>query len=299
VNPVDQELLYVGIDGGGSKCKSTIISASGHIRGVGTAGPANVVRNFEQSIASILESVSLAIEDAGLDLDCMSELIAGAGLAGVNLSHGHAAISRWKHPFKKFYIATDLYMACISAHAGKDGAVIVTGTGSCGIASVNGTITTLGGYGFATGDTSSGAWVGAQAVRHSLKSADDLAPKTRLLDAIYQHLNVDSPLAVAEILNDAPPSVFAKIAPLVFDMSEQGDDIATGIIQTGAEYINALARKLLEKKPPRFSMIGGMSERLFPWLDHDVQEKLSPAMEQPEMGAIYFAKQQYSLLCKG
>ena len=37
-------------------------------------------------------------------------------------------------------------------------------------------------------------------------------------------------------------------------------------------------------------MIGGLSEPLQDWLDKDVVENVKPAMQPPEMGAVYFAQ---------
>ena len=38
-------------------------------------------------------------------------------------------------------------------------------------------------------------------------------------------------------------------------------------------------------------MIGGLSEPLKAWLDKDVVEHVKPAIQPPEMGAVYFAQQ--------
>jgi glucosamine kinase len=38
-------------------------------------------------------------------------------------------------------------------------------------------------------------------------------------------------------------------------------------------------------------MIGGLAPRLIPWMEKDIAEHLSPALFQPEFGAVYFARQ--------
>ena len=287
------DTLFLGIDGGGSKCKAKLQSASGNIVGVGVSGPANVARSIEVSIHSILESAALAAEDAGLTKDCFPDLIVGAGLAGLNLPAGQEAFNNWQHPFKKMYATTDLQIACAAAHGGEDGAVIITGTGSCGLVSVDGKVETLGGHGFVAGDKGSGSWIGAEAIRRSLRAADGLAKKTELFAHICDMLSVQDALGITESLMAATPTQYAKIAPLVFEMAEQGDEVAIDIIKSAANYIDLLARKLLEKNPPRLSMLGGVSQRIKPWLSSDVQASLSEPKNQPESGAIFFARQAY------
>ncbi|MFT5296315.1 MAG: glucosamine kinase, partial [Colwellia sp.] len=124
--------IFLGIDGGGSKCKAILMSNDNKILGTGIAGPANPLHGYEQAINSIAESAKLALKNAGIDESELGNIIAGVGLAGVNLPVLFEQMSNWQHPFKKMYLATDLLIACLGAHDGKDGAVMITGTGSCG-----------------------------------------------------------------------------------------------------------------------------------------------------------------------
>ena len=61
-------------------------------------------------------STQLAIQDAGLNLDRVNDVVAGIGLAGVNLPGLYQQIQDWHHPFKKMFLTTDLHTACIGAH---------------------------------------------------------------------------------------------------------------------------------------------------------------------------------------
>lgn len=82
----------------------------------------------------------------------------------------------------------------------------------------------------------------------------------------------------------------------MFTAAEQGDAVALGIVKQGAAFINQIALKLFELSPPRFSMIGGLAYKLVPYLDKNVQQALTPALAAPEFGAVWFARQQQSLL---
>ena len=55
--------------------------------------------------------------------------------------------------------------------------------------------------------------------------------------------------------------------------------------------MSKLAHRLLENKPPRLSMIGGLAEPLNKWLDPDIAKLVENPIQPPEMGAVYFAQQ--------
>ena len=56
-------------------------------------------------------------------------LVAGLGLAGVNVLRFIKTLINWQHPFAAMYVTTDLH-GLYWCHRGADGAVIITGTGS-------------------------------------------------------------------------------------------------------------------------------------------------------------------------
>jgi glucosamine kinase len=286
--------LYIGIDGGGSKCRATIYTAEHQQLGTGVAGRANPLHGLEQTFLSITESTQLAIADAGLAASASQHLVAGIGLAGVNVSHYYQQIANWQHPFKAMFLTTDLHTACIGAHNGADGAVIITGTGSCGYAHVGGNTICLGGHGFALGDKGSGAWLGLKAAEHVLLALDGFACTTSLTERLLSHFNAVDAMGIVKQLAGQSSSAYAKLARLVLSCAQDGDAVAISIVKEGAEYICELARKLFAINPSRFSMIGGLVEPLYPWLDEDVARKISPSLSPPEFGAFLFAQKQFN-----
>lgn len=292
----DNKEFFLGIDGGGSKCKAIIVDANNNILGTGISGPANPLHGYEQAINSITESAELAIKDAGLTDIKLADVIAGVGLAGVNLPALFEQMSNWQHPFKQMFLATDLLIACLGAHQGQDGAVMITGTGSCGFSYVDGHPYTLGGHGFPHGDKGSGAWFGFQAANHVLMSLDGLKEKSIINDKLLSLLKVKNGLEMVEAIAGKPAAFYAKMANLVFDAAEEGDSVAKSIVDEGAAYISGVARQLEKQNPPRISLIGGLTPRIKPWLDQDVKDKLEEPLCPPEVGSVIYAQQQLALL---
>lgn len=286
---------FLGIDGGGSKCKAIIVDANNKVLGEGISGPANPLHGFEQAINSITESAEIALANSGLTVS-LNDLTAGVGLAGVNLPALFEKMSNWQHPFGRMFLATDLLIACLGAHNGSDGAVMITGTGSCGFSYVKGHPYTLGGHGFPHGDKGSGAWFGFQAANYVLMSLDGLKAPTSMNEKLLALLNVKDGLEMVEVIAGKPAAFYAKMANLVFDAAEDGDDVAQEIVKEGAEYISGIARQLLKQQPPRISLIGGLTPRIKPWLDDDVNKLLQEPLSPPEIGSVIYAKQQLALL---
>ncbi|MDX3775764.1 BadF/BadG/BcrA/BcrD ATPase family protein [Chromatiaceae bacterium AAb-1] len=283
-------VLYLGIDGGGSKCRAVLVNGYNNVLGEGVSGPANPLRGMDVATASVLDAAQQALEQASLPQSALSQLIVGAGLAGVNLPYYYRQFMQWQHPFAALHLTTDLHIACLGAHGGEDGAVIICGTGSCGLASVNGQLLEIGGHGFPFGDNGSGAWFGLQMLHHVLRSLDGLAPATIMTAALQQAVGQQSTLDLAAYFMNASPTTYAKYAPLVFRCAVAGDITARQIVEQGAAYINEIAQRLLQLQPSRLSLIGGVSEQLQPYLSDDIRAVIRPALQLPEFGAVSFAR---------
>ncbi|MFI2811674.1 MULTISPECIES: N-acetylglucosamine kinase [Microbulbifer] len=287
----DRELLYIGIDGGGSKCRASVVDSDNRVLGTGVAGPANPLHGYAQTIDSVVRSASLALADAGLSADLLGELVAGVGLAGVNMPSLYNKMASWSHPFRKMYLTTDQHSACLGAHRGGEGAVIIAGTGSCGYAWVGGRAEVLGGHGFPHGDKGSGAWMGMEAVKYLFLALDGLAEDSQLKDELLRVLESSDANDVFEKIGGKSSSHYARLAVQVVECAEAGDPVASAIMRDGASYISDLADKLLEFNAPRLSIIGGLAPRLRPWLAPHVVERLADPLDPPEIGCVHFAQQ--------
>jgi len=287
-----KQALFIGIDGGGSKCKATIVDADNNILGSGVAGPANPFHGFEQATDSIVASARLALSDAGLSLSEMPRLIAGIGLAGVNLPSLMSKMKQWQHPFKQLFLTTDLNIACLGAHNGEDGAILITGTGSCGYSNIDGDEFFIGGHGFPHGDKGSGAWTGLEAVSYVLRSLDGLEVDSLMNQQMLDKLQCSNFLELIEVVAKKPANFYASLAYIAFDAAKKNDPLALSIVQDGADYMSAVANKLWANNPQRMSLIGGLTPVIMPYLEPTIAARLSQLKSPPEIGAVIFAKQQ-------
>ena len=281
---------YLGIDGGGSKCRARLETYDGRLLSTGYSVSANPLEGVNHSIKAILKATNNALTLAGVSDINLKDTTVGLGLAGLALPNLRLELQRWKHPFRKIYMTTDQHIACLGAHNGKDGAVIIAGTGSSGCSSVGGKIIEYGGHGFPLGDKSSGAWLGLKALQNSLLSENSLGRQTMLTELLFQWFEVKENSAIISKIARGLPSDYAKLAPLVFEAAKQNDEVAVEIIQDGAAYINQMAREILKTSPPRFSILGGLGETMKHWLHEEVSSHLQDPLHNAEYGAILFAQ---------
>lgn len=292
ISILENDSIYLGIDGGGSKCKAILVNTlTGEVIGTGLAGPANPFNDYNQTINSIVDAASKALIDANYCETNINRLEVGVGLAGVNLPKIMTKMQQWSHPFKAMFVTTDLHIACLGAHDGLDGAIMISGTGSCGFSDINGHVKMIGAHGFPHGDKGSGAWLGLQVVKQVLLSLDGLSKPTLMSQLLLEKISCNDGLEIVAAVAKQTSSFFAKLAFIVFEAAEQDDELATSIVQEGANYMSNVARCLWQDKPPRMSLIGGLTPKLTSWLDTDVRENLSQPIHSPEMGAVIYAQQ--------
>lgn len=282
--------LFLGIDGGGSKCKARLVDAAGNLLGEGLAGPANAFQDRRQACQSIVESARCALGAAGLPDATLDQLAVGAGLAGVNIPRVAGEMGDWQHPFGQFYLGTDIHIACLAAHGGEEGVVIVAGTGSVGYSTRGGV--SYGAHGFPLGDKGSGAWLGLEAMKAVLLALDGLGPDTGLSTRVESQLGARG-LDLVDAMAGASQRDYGALAPLVLQCAEQGDPVARGIVEEGASYLSDMAAKLLSGSEAALCMLGGLGEKLQSWMRPEVAARIVCPLGQPDEGAVRFAVESF------
>ena len=200
----------------------------------------------------------------------MAQIHAGIGIAGLGRKGARAGLQAMAHPFASLSLVNDGVAACLGAHSGQDGAIVIAGTGSVGLGFVEGRDLRVGGYGFPISDEGSGADLGLKAVQIALHAHDGRTARTALLSEVMARFSDDPTEAVAW-MDTATASDYAAFAPMVLRHADQGDPAGRRIVQAAAEQIDTLVRTLFEKGAPRVWLLGGLSSPLEPWLAPDVR----------------------------
>ncbi|MBZ9951597.1 N-acetylglucosamine kinase [Mesorhizobium sp. BR1-1-15] len=280
---------FLGVDGGGTGCRARVEDAEGTVLGQGLSGPASTRLGIDMAWASVAKAFGAAIEEAGFGAAESARIHAGIGLAGIGRKGALEALRAIAHPFASIDFVSDGVAACLGAHSGQDGAIVIAGTGSIGLGFVEGRDLRAGGYGFPISDEGSGADLGLKAVQLALRAHDGRHERTALLAEVMQRFENDPMQAVAW-MDRASATDYAALAPMVMRHADQGDPAGRRIVQKAAEQIDTLVRVLFEKGAPRVALLGGLASPLEPWLAPDVRRRLKAADGDAVSGAIILAR---------
>lgn len=280
--------MFIGLDGGGTSCRARIEDHNGRYLGSGVAGAATTRLGVESSLAAMTKASLAAAQDAGLGPDALASMHAGAGLAGFGRQGIQEQLGAARHPFRSLVFASDAWIACLGAHDGQDGGIVIAGTGSIAFAIVNGREHRIGGYGFPISDEGSGAEIGLHAIRLSLRAHDGRIAHTSLSHDLMSRFSND-PLAVIAWAERASATEFASFAPRVLEHAENGDALAIRIVTNAAGQIGAMVSSLAGLSP-RVCLLGGLAAPLRRWLEPRVEQILTAPVHDAVAGALLLAR---------
>lgn len=282
------ETLYLGVDGGGTRCRARLETADGRVLGQGISGPASMRFGIEAASASILGAAREALAQAGLTEEALANTYAGIGLAGTGHIGARQALETWQHPFAKAWFEGDGYLAWLGAFGGDEGGIVVCGTGSIGITYKGATIR-VGGYGFPVSDEGSGAHIGLNAIRYSLRTLDGRAKQTAFAREILDSFSLD-PAVVIRWSETASPTDYAAFAAVVIKHASAGEPAATTLLRDAAAHIAGLAEAVLEHGAPRVALVGGLVEFIRPYIPAATATRLTEPQADAIAGGIMLAR---------
>jgi glucosamine kinase len=262
----------------------------------GTAGSANVRLGVEQSFASVHEATVQCMSGAGLSSRDFDQVVACLALAGATEPSQLEAARAREHPYRKAVFVTDAEAACIGAHGGRNGGVIVIGTGSIGWAELNGRQYRVGGWGWPISDEGSGAWLGCEALRRALWAYDGRIAWTPLLRSLFARFRSD-PHAIVAWMTDALPKDFASFAPEIIEHACANDRVAVELLRLAGGHIDALARMLVAVGAGRLSLVGGLAASIEPRLADATRRHLVAPRGDALAGALQLAREAAESLC--
>jgi glucosamine kinase len=281
--------FYLGIDAGGTRTRAKLVSESGDTLGVGEAGPANTRIGLENSIREVESAAMQAVEVADLSAKNVGAIRAGLGISGLNRRGALEGLRAHKFPYTSIRFASDAAIACLGAHAGEDGGVVIVGTGSIGFARVAGETVIVGGYGFPISDEGSSADLGLRAIQQSLWARDRRIPHSPMTREILERFS-DSAGEIVAWMDTATATDYGYFAPLVMEHASQGDSVAEPIVQDAARAVDRLIRVLFDRGAPHCSLVGGLSETLYHWLAAGLRKRLREPIGDSLDGALLLAR---------
>ena len=291
---VTRGTLYLGVDGGGSRCRARLEDERGAVLGEGLSGPATTRLGVDKAWRSIMRACTAAAEHAALERADFARMHAGIALAGLGRRGAEAALNEIAHPFASVRFISDGLAACLGAHSGANGAIVVAGTGSIGVGLINGRELRFGGYGFPISDEGSGADIGLQVIRRALRAVDGRGETSPLLQEVLGAFDDDAYQAVAWS-EQATATDYAAFGPMVLRHAMQGDPIGRRIVERAADAIGDLLDLFLRQGIDQLSLVGGLSDAIVPWLTPDLRARLKAPKGDAVAGALLVARRRFDV----
>ena len=224
----------IGVDGGGTRGRAWAAQVD-HDPATPPRGNVVIDRScnpyavgVEAAAEALLALIEATWRAAGREHVSLAEAFVTIGLAGVDREAERTAMTAALHAGglapERLELLGDAWIALEGAlPAASSGpatrVLLVSGTGSVAVA-VAGTVRArVGGWGSRVGDEGSGAWLGIEAVRGTLRTLDGRDREGALARAVQRAWGAGADALVGRA-RTATPGDFAALAPLVLDAGE-------------------------------------------------------------------------------
>lgn len=236
--PAESQRLFLGVDGGGTKTRAVVVDAAGIERGAATGAGANPHRaGVERAVEAITATATEAARLAGARLPLAA---AWLGLSGLDAPADYAALApRLASLAGATHLVNDAELL-LAALPMQVGVALIAGTGSIAVGrNAAGATTRVGGWGHALGDEGSGYALGGAALVAAARAADGRGEPTILLERILSAWGLaEARQLIARVYAGADGGAtapVAQVATVVLQAARDGDAVAQGIVQRGAD----------------------------------------------------------------
>ena len=261
-------MYYLGIDGGGSQTRALVCDGSGQVFGRGLSGPSNP-RTATESM--LRENLLSAIQQAVSGIKIARVHAAYFGVAGATDPINQELILQIAHDFfqhqaPKITVGNDMEIALEGGLSGAPGLVLIAGTGSASYGrNAAGKTAQCGGWGDLVDDAGSGSWIGLEALQTLVRQADGRLPKSSLMNAVVHFLGIEGMSDFKARIHDQglARNERARLAPIVIDLAQSGDLLATQIVSRAVQELCRLVKivnQKLELPRPSICLCGGLMQ---------------------------------------
>jgi N-acetylglucosamine kinase len=305
---LNNDLMAIGLDGGGSHTVGLIVDGDGREMGRAQAGPCNHqsvgVEAAQRALAEAITSARRAAHDPPLAAACL-------GMAGLDRDEDLRLIRQMVEPLLPgvvIEIVHDADIALAAATGGqRHGVVVIAGTGSIAVGvDATGRRARAGGWGHLLGDEGSGYDIARRGLNAATRAYDKRGPATRLTERLVTASGAASleDLANRVYLDGWTVGQVAALAPVVLAEADAGDALADEIVTRAAHELALAARAVivaLEFEDQAFDLVlsGGLlkgSPRLVDGLRRELRAIAPNAsvdllQNEPAYGAALIALQ--------
>lgn len=255
--------MVAGIDGGGTKTILEFCGLDGAFLEQRLFGPFNLNSIGKEQFQKLTEDIFQVITEAG---ECEAVCFGAAGISNPVVSSIIYDAAKNQGYTGKLLLKGDHEIALYGATGGKEGGILIAGTGSiCTGRNLLGETARAGGWGHLVDDVGSGYSLGRDALSAVFCAYDGREKETSLTEMIMEEWSVsDIGSLIYTIYGKNDKSVIAALSQLVEKAGRMGDEAALKIIDKNGkaltELVKAVYTRLDGGKNRKFglSLMGGL-----------------------------------------
>lgn len=175
-------------------------------------------------------------------------------------------------------VTSDVVSAHAGALGGREGVLLIAGTGAAALGVDGDGIRLVDGWGPELGDFGSGSWFGREALRAVLRASAGLGPRTVLTDLVREPVGAIDDIQRWLAHDGHLARRLASLAPLVLDAAADGDPKAVEIAHDAARLLVASA-VAASSRSHDVALHGGLTEHA--WFRGRLEEGLHAAGRTP------------------
>lgn len=234
-------MLSLGIDGGSSSAKWTLIDESGAIKSKGSSNPidGHLYRVESQ------EKMKIFLLELKQELGAFKPDRITIGITGLGSVEKIEDYFLGAFPGSKLSIGTDVALAYRSEFKDGEGIYLYAGTGSIAVHITKaGEEISIGGWGYLLGDEGAGYWIGRAALRHLIVQIEELSALDELSTSISEAVGGKDWPTVRQFVYSKDRSAIAGLTPIVAKCATNGSKSAVAILDEASSHLAELALRM-------------------------------------------------------
>ena len=295
----DRSCYYIGIDAGGTRSRLTVWKMENGERTAFQGGPLNICSASQEEIKTTMFDL---LEKA---IFCAGTLCRGIGIGAAGFSNPRTEpffreIVREYFPAVPIVIDSDAKAALYGALQGKDGMILIAGTGSICYGQWGTEHFQAGGGGHLIDDGGSGYMIGREILSEVLRSMDGREGPTVLTELLRRDTGINERSELIDFVYSGRngKKEIAALSPMIMEACRLNDAAANRIIQKAAGELACMVRAVagkLDHRGLRLALEGSVLKNNFflkEELIHRIRKMDSHvtccyALEDASCGAVY------------
>jgi N-acetylglucosamine kinase-like BadF-type ATPase len=252
-------MIYLGVDGGGTKTRFLALDDGGRVVLDLTLGSSYLPAVGKEGVKALLREAVAHLPEPP------ARAVLGLG--------GYGEVASWDEDYRKavgeilpsYHLLNDVELAFLGAFGGEEGVLVLGGTGSMAYGRGPLGLGRAGGFGPLFGDEGSAYWIGIRALNLASRAEDGRDPPTRLQE-IPRLLGKRDLLEVLAWLEEDPTLQRSRVASLaqIVDTLAPEDQAARGLLEQAAQELFHLGVTLARRLGTnRMAYTGGVFQSSF------------------------------------